>query len=114
MRGLVAQDWQRVRARPARLLIPVRALLTPALRLPLAGLDRAAQARVAAGLLVPMLALLTPVLRWPVAGLDRVAEAHVGARLERYRAGGGSAILVTHQPLDLAFDLQRVLAIGSA
>ena len=83
MRGLVALDWQRVCARPARLLMPV-------------------------------LALLIPVLHWPLAGLDRVAEARVRARLERHRAGGGSAILVTQQPLDLAFDLQRVLAIGSA
>ena len=82
MRGLVVLDWQRVRARPARLLMPVLALLTPALRLPLAGLDRVVQEQVAA---------------W----------------LERHRAGGGSAILVTQQPLDLAFDLQRVLAIDS-
>ena len=50
----------------------------------------------------------------PLAGLDGTAQAQVAARLERHRAGGGSAILVTHQPLDLAFDLQRVLAIGSA
>ena len=114
MRGLVALDWQRVRARPARLLMPVLALLTPVLRLPLAGLDRAAEARVAARLLIPVPALLTPTLHWPLAGLDRAAEERVGARLERHRAGGGSAILVTHQPLDLAFDLQRVLAIGSA
>ena len=83
MRGLVALDWQRVRACPARLLVPVLALLTPALRLPLAG-------------------------------LDQVVQEQVAARLERHRAGGGSAILVTHQPLDLAFDLQRVLAIDSA
>ena len=82
MRGLVVLDWQRVRARPARLLMPVLALLTPALRLPLAG-------------------------------LDQVVQEQVAARLERHRAGGGSAILVTHQPLDLAFDLQRVLAIDS-
>ena len=41
-------DWQRVRACPAGLLLPVLALLTPALRLPLAGLDRAAEARVTA------------------------------------------------------------------
>ena len=114
MRGLVALDWQRVRARPARLLMPVLTFLTPALRWPLAGLNQAAEARVAARLLVPMLALLTPALRLPLAGLDLVAEARVRARLERHRAGGGSAILVTHQPLDLAFDLQRVLAIGSA
>ena len=138
-------DWQRVRARPARLLMPVLtfltpilrlplagldraaearvatgllvpmlALLTPALRLPLTGLDRAAEARVATGLLVPVLALLTPVLRLPLAGLDQVVQEQVAARLERHRAGGGSAILVTHQPLDLAFDLQRVLAIDSA
>ena len=48
MRGLVALDWQRVRARPARLLMPLLAVLTPALRLPLAGLNRAAEARVTA------------------------------------------------------------------
>ena len=81
MRGLVAQDWQRVRARPARLLIPVRALLTPALRLPLAGLNQAAETRVAARLLVPVLALLTPALLLPLASLDRVAEARVAARI---------------------------------
>ena len=81
MRGLVAQDWQRVRARPARLLIPVRALLTPALRWLLAGLDRATEARVTARLLVLILALLMPVLRWLLAGLDRATEARVAARI---------------------------------
>ena len=82
MRSLVVQDWQRVRARPARLLLPLLAVLTPVLRLPLAGLDRAAKARVAARLLVvPMLALLTPVLRLPLAGLDKAAEARVAARI---------------------------------
>jgi len=48
MRSLVALDWQRVRARPARVLVPVLAFLTPVLRLALAGLDRATEARVAA------------------------------------------------------------------
>ena len=83
MRDLVALDWQRVCARPARLLMPA-------------------------------LTFLTPVLRLPLAGLNRAAEGRVAARLECHRAGGGSVILVTHQPLDLAFDLQRVSAIGSA
>ena len=81
MRGLVALDWQRVRARPARLLMPVLALLTPVLRLPLAGLDRAAEGRVTVRLLVSALTLLTPVLRLPLAGLDRAAEALVAARI---------------------------------
>ena len=81
MRGLVALDWQQVRTRPARLLMPVLALLTPTLRLSLAGLDRAAEVRVGARLLVPMLALLTPALRLPLAVLDRAAEARVTARI---------------------------------
>lgn len=48
MRGLVALNWQRVRACPARLLIPLLAFLTTVLRLPPAGLDRATEARVTA------------------------------------------------------------------
>ena len=81
MRGLVALDWQRVRARPARLLMPMLTFLTPALRLPLAGLDRATEARVATGLLVPMLVLLTPALHLPLAALNRAAQARVAARI---------------------------------
>ena len=48
MRGLVALDWQRVRAHAAWLLMPALTVLTPALRLLLAGLNRAAEARVTA------------------------------------------------------------------
>ena len=81
MRGLVALDWQRVRARPARLLVPVLALLIPVLHWPLAGLDRVAEARVTARLLVPMLAFLKPTLCLALAGIDRAAEARVAARI---------------------------------
>ena len=77
----MALDWQRVRTRPARLLVPILALLTPALRLALAGLNRVAEARVAARLLMPLLAVLTPALRLPLAGLNRAAEARVTARI---------------------------------
>ena len=52
--------------------MPVLALLTPVL--PLAGLDKATEARVTARLLVLILALLTPMLRWLLAGLNRAAE----------------------------------------
>lgn len=49
MRGLVALDWQRVRARPARLLMPVLTFLTPVLLLPLLSLTAEidAQGRIA-------------------------------------------------------------------
>ena len=81
MRDLVALNWQRVRTRPARLLMPVLTLLTPVLRLPFAGLDRATEARVAARLLMPVLAFLTAILRLPLAGLNRAAEGRITARI---------------------------------